>query len=734
VVLVAACGDDGVSASAGTDSGSTGESETTADSSETGGMPDVPPEGETVHLEGVVQKGPFVEGSTITISPLSPTGEPAGEVQSTTTVDDFGHFSFYVDSAGPKAIEANGFYYNEVVGARSEAAMRLRAHQVTTGAFSQQVNVNLVTHLSSGRVETLVAVGMSFADAIEQAEEELRVALGIGLVGFDPDRAGSEMDVFGGNTLGNAYLLAVSSVLAQVAVEADGVVDEELQALIDDLSGDFADDGEIAAMRRARIEAGELALDVDEVTSTLAERVAAMGATVEIPDMHDVLDQDDDLLLNVDDNCDRIPNPRQVDADFDAVGDECDNCPIDSNPDQADSTGTGVGDACNNTCGDGFAGPFELCDDGANGDDTDRCTDFCQPPICGDGIHWANEECDDGNFTDGDGCNSDCTISGGISWQLDWNTVGADRCNGMAVDSLGSVVIGGQLDGASGFLQTYDANGALLVDEAQATAVLDLDVYPNDDVLLLADASPEPALLTRVSQAGAPLWSAPGSVAQARVLVVDDVDAYYVGGSTALGAPIAAQYGGMAIEAWTYSPLAEDGVVESIALTLGGEVMVGDAGTSSMWIAFVDAAGLEQWSFEVDVPGDDPRVAVATDGTIVVLYTGPNAEAFARKYSADGSMVLWTFDPDGEQDQAIGDIAIDLAGHVAIAHRDEAGENGRVTKLAPEDGDVIWEEIIDETGQDHPDRVEFDNVGNLFACVRTDAEQDSGVLLIKFLP
>jgi formylglycine-generating enzyme len=94
-----------------------------------------------------------------------------------------------------------------------------------------------------------------------------------------------------------------------------------------------------------------------------------------------------------------------------------------------------------NTCGDGNVGLRELCDDGnlVDGDgcdsnctitacrngivtigepcddgnliDTDECTNACQIPICGDGIVHAGEQCDDANATEGDGCNSDCTIS-----------------------------------------------------------------------------------------------------------------------------------------------------------------------------------------------------------------------------------------------------------------------------------------------------------------------------------
>lgn len=64
---------------------------------------------------------------------------------------------------------------------------------------------------------------------------------------------------------------------------------------------------------------------------------------------------------------------------------------------------------------------------------------------CGDGVVVAPEACDDGNQLDGDGCNSDCQISGSQAWckaeigDDGGTTIG----NSVAVDSEGNVIVVG---------------------------------------------------------------------------------------------------------------------------------------------------------------------------------------------------------------------------------------------------------------------------------------------------
>jgi cysteine-rich repeat protein len=76
-------------------------------------------------------------------------------------------------------------------------------------------------------------------------------------------------------------------------------------------------------------------------------------------------------------------------------------------------SGDGCSDSCRVEppyCGDGRMDLDEYCDD-ANLLDTDACIAGCQNASCGDGKLWeAQEACDDGNRVDGDGCSSECLV------------------------------------------------------------------------------------------------------------------------------------------------------------------------------------------------------------------------------------------------------------------------------------------------------------------------------------
>jgi ELWxxDGT repeat protein len=325
------------------------DSDTDSDSTDTGDT--------MVHLDGAVAKGPFLLGSTVDVAVLDSEGNPTGEVFGTQTDDDLGNFAVDIEGASFVSLEAVGFYYNEVQGELSDSFLTLRGYYEVGGEPIQSVYINLVTHLVYGRVQELLAES-PFATAVTDAEDELRVALGVGVPGFDPGANGFAMNLLGGDTDANAYLFAVSTVLAQAAqIRAggpEGPVDANLQEIVNTIADQLATLGQIAPSLHDELLAAQMAVDPEQVMADLQARFDDLGWMEVVPDLNRVIDSDLDGLANNDDNCRLVVNPGQEDADMDGVGDACE---------------------------------------------------------CGNGVTDFGEACDDGDDIDGNACSLDCSLN-----------------------------------------------------------------------------------------------------------------------------------------------------------------------------------------------------------------------------------------------------------------------------------------------------------------------------------
>ena len=240
-------------------------------------------EGGTFSFAGKVQKGPFVTGTAITVNELNQNLGQTGKSFTTTIASDDGSFSLSnIEMESNLALlSGNGFYYNEVLGQLSSAQITLQAITDLTDAGT--VNINVLTHITKARIETLVGQGKSFAEAKWQAEGEFQDFLGVTEhfnQGFEQMSIASEGDF-------NAMLLAFSIILQRPSnnLMVIPTLPAELTWLMTSLSTDFATDG--AINNEALVDT--LLYNVSLQNQTYIRRriqhyYAELGQNVEIPD------------------------------------------------------------------------------------------------------------------------------------------------------------------------------------------------------------------------------------------------------------------------------------------------------------------------------------------------------------------------------------------------------------------------------------------------------------------
>ena len=194
-------------------------------------------------ISGVSQKGPFVNGSSVTVHELKgKTLAQTGRSYEGKIKNDRGEFSLNVVNLESQfaLLKANGYYRNEVTGKQSKSPITLYA--LSDLSNRDEVNVNLLTHLEYERSLYLVKnEGLTVAKAKKQAEEEVLATFGI-----KGDIASSEdLNIFGSGD-GRAALLAIS-VMMQSNLSDEGDFSKRLADYATDIEEDGVwDDSEVA--------------------------------------------------------------------------------------------------------------------------------------------------------------------------------------------------------------------------------------------------------------------------------------------------------------------------------------------------------------------------------------------------------------------------------------------------------------------------------------------------------
>lgn len=242
----------------------------------------------TVHIvKGKVEKGPLVRGSQIDMRTLDQYMVPTGNSYTATIENNTGDFNFgslKVNTPYAK-LTADGYFFNEVDGKLSTGTIKLDA--IVDLSDNSTVNVNVLTHLKSKRINHLIAnEGKTFKEANEQAQRELLAQFG--LQGYATKDA-SKFSITSGDDAAGA-LIAVSSLILSDRSEA------EIVEYLSLLSNEFSTTGTFSDTTKGKLKSTRNYLNgkLDVIATNIKERYKELGYEVDVKDLASFFDWDND--------------------------------------------------------------------------------------------------------------------------------------------------------------------------------------------------------------------------------------------------------------------------------------------------------------------------------------------------------------------------------------------------------------------------------------------------------
>lgn len=240
-------------------------------------------ESEIYSFSGKVQKGPFINGTNVTLNELNSSLGQTGTSFSTPISNDDGTFSMENIELNSNLVllTANGYYFSEVYGKLSPAPLTLQAISDISG--KESVNVNVLTHLLKGRIMNLVSNGYSYQEAKEQSESEMLSFIGVN-EGFSVDFENLDIS---SDEESNAALLAFSVILPRYTrlLNEQPTITAELTQLLSNLASDFAPDGLInnpALIDTILYNISQL--NLNDTRKNIEDKYATFNQPVTIPD------------------------------------------------------------------------------------------------------------------------------------------------------------------------------------------------------------------------------------------------------------------------------------------------------------------------------------------------------------------------------------------------------------------------------------------------------------------
>lgn len=233
-------------------------------------------------VTGYVQKGPFLNGTAITISELSDDLTPTGKNFTSQILDNKGTFEIKNVNLSSRYVKlkADGFYFNEVTNSNSSAQLTLFALSDLSNKSS--LNVNILSNLEKNRVDYLVSNGAPFSIAKNQAQTEILSIFEISKEGISESE---QLDILKSGD-DNAILLAVSVILQGYLSVS------ELSELLANISTDIREDGQLNSQTLgSTLINNARTIKLGEVRDNLERRCEELGLSTTIPDFEKYVNQ-----------------------------------------------------------------------------------------------------------------------------------------------------------------------------------------------------------------------------------------------------------------------------------------------------------------------------------------------------------------------------------------------------------------------------------------------------------
>lgn len=242
--------------------------------------------GKLIEVEGKVEKGPFTQGSTVTMQELDANLALTGNSFQTDIRSNEGDFKFETSlefQSQFAQIACDGYFFNEIEGDLSNSQIRLEA--IVSTEDENGFNVNILTHLVKDRMIKLIKEdNYSYKNASLKASEELLGNFGLQRykdLEFRNISITSENDNSG-------VLITISSILLYNRSEA------EFTEYIASLKTSFTENGIFSDTVKEALRETSLSLDTENIRKNIITRYAELGKEITVPNLNYFIDWDGD--------------------------------------------------------------------------------------------------------------------------------------------------------------------------------------------------------------------------------------------------------------------------------------------------------------------------------------------------------------------------------------------------------------------------------------------------------